>query len=71
VIMCCLVRAIAHLKGAVIDGYGAMMEWWLARENRRNSREEPGPVPLLPPRILHEIMRYWTRGPTGRIQHLV
>jgi hypothetical protein len=26
VILCCLVRAIAHLKGAVIDGYGAMME---------------------------------------------
>jgi hypothetical protein len=26
-ILCCLVRAIAHRVGAVIDEYGAMMKW--------------------------------------------
>jgi hypothetical protein len=26
VIMCCVVRAIAYLRGAVIDGYGTMVE---------------------------------------------
>jgi hypothetical protein len=33
VIIGCLVRAVAHLRGVYM--YGTMMEWWLAGENQK------------------------------------
>jgi hypothetical protein len=43
-------------RGAVIDEYGEMVEWWLAGETKELG-EKPTPVSLRPPRVSLEITR--------------
>jgi hypothetical protein len=38
-VICCLVGSTVHLRAEVTDEYGALVEWWLAREAWRSSEK--------------------------------
>jgi hypothetical protein len=66
IIMSCLVKAIAHLMGTVINEYEAMVERWLAEgEKKKNLEKKPIPVPYLPRWISVVITQDWAQVSSG------